>query len=59
MICERLAPASRAFALAYQLALLEQRDLLAAIVERAAPPTEPSRAPAAGLSGQLSGRRRS
>ena len=38
-----LRPESRSFALAYQLALLEFRPLLARMIELAAPPDEPSR----------------
>ncbi len=44
LLSEVLSGASRAFALAYQLALLEHGPLLEALVERAAPPDRPTRA---------------
>src|SRR4051794_11476315 len=43
MLSALLRPESRTFALAYQLALMEFRPLLAHMVEAAAPPDEPTR----------------
>src|SRR5436305_9920887 len=43
MLSALLRPESRSFALAYQLALMEFRPLLARMVELAAPPDEPTR----------------
>lgn len=44
LLSEVLTSSGRAFALAYQLALMEHGDLLDALVERAAPPDRPTRA---------------
>ena len=44
MLSERLAAPGRAFAVAYQLGLLEHGPEIAALVERAAPPDPPSAA---------------
>ena len=43
MLSALLRPESRTFALAYQLALMELRPLLAQMVEAAAPPDDPTR----------------
>jgi predicted transcriptional regulator len=42
-LSEALSSEGRAFSLAYQLALLEQRELLERLVERAGPPDRPTR----------------
>jgi len=42
-LSEVLTGAGRSFSLAYQLAVLEHRDLIEALVERAAPPDRPTR----------------
>ena len=43
LLSEALSAEGRAFALAYQLALLEHRDLLERLIDRAAPPDRPTR----------------
>src|SRR5690606_10184266 len=42
-LSEMLTGAGRAFALAYQLALLDHRELLETLVDRAGPPDRPTR----------------
>ncbi len=42
LLSERLAPSTRAFAIAYHLALFEQAEALALLVARAAPPDAPT-----------------
>ena len=55
LLSERLSPSGRAFALGYQLALFEHADLIAGLVERAAPAGRGKRQAADRLAWQLRG----